>query len=128
MALFIRITIRLFRLVFSAETAFFSHNKSVNNIFQPAYQPNRMTPMWLDQRKISLDGMNSCLFTVCICKIFADITTTGDGRRGSVAFSETSISTSGLTVTSVPCKILIVISLPEITAKLTAIHDSLVIK
>jgi hypothetical protein len=33
--------IRLFQLIFLAGTIFFSHNKSVNSIFQPAYQPNR---------------------------------------------------------------------------------------
>jgi hypothetical protein len=38
LALFIRLTIRLSQLVFSAGTVFFSHNKSVNSVFQPAYQ------------------------------------------------------------------------------------------
>jgi hypothetical protein len=33
MTLFIRIIIRTFQLVFSAETVFFSHNKSVNSVF-----------------------------------------------------------------------------------------------
>jgi hypothetical protein len=39
--LFTRLIIRLFQLVFSAETVFFSHNKSANNVFQQAYQPSR---------------------------------------------------------------------------------------
>ena len=70
--------------------------------------------------------MNSYLLYVNLST--PDITTTGDGRRGSVVFSETSISTSGLTVNFVSCQILpIVISLPENTAKLTAIHDSLIV-
>jgi hypothetical protein len=36
--------IRLFQLVFSVETVFFSHSKSANSVFQPAYQPNRTGP------------------------------------------------------------------------------------
>jgi hypothetical protein len=36
---FIRLIIRTFQLVFSAETVFFFHNKSANNVFQSA-QPN----------------------------------------------------------------------------------------
>jgi hypothetical protein len=43
-SLFIWLIIRLFQLVFSAETVFFSHNKSANSVFQPAYQPNRTAP------------------------------------------------------------------------------------
>jgi hypothetical protein len=38
MALFIRLIIYTFQLVFSIEIVFFSHNKSVNSVFQPAYQ------------------------------------------------------------------------------------------
>jgi hypothetical protein len=33
--------IRFFQLVFSAEIVFFSHNKSANVVFQPAYQHSR---------------------------------------------------------------------------------------
>jgi hypothetical protein len=33
--------IHLFQLVFSVRIVFFSHNKSTNSIFQPAYQHNR---------------------------------------------------------------------------------------
>jgi hypothetical protein len=40
-ALFTRLIIRLFQLVFSAETVFFSHNKSTNSNFQPAEWPLR---------------------------------------------------------------------------------------
>jgi hypothetical protein len=39
-SLFTRLIIRLFQLVFSAETVFFSHNKLANSVFQPAYQPS----------------------------------------------------------------------------------------
>jgi hypothetical protein len=35
MSLFTRLIIRLFQLVFSAKTVFFSHNKSANSVFQP---------------------------------------------------------------------------------------------
>jgi hypothetical protein len=45
-ALFIRLIIRLFQLVFSAGTIFFSHNKSTNNVFQPAYQHSRNFLLW----------------------------------------------------------------------------------
>jgi hypothetical protein len=45
LALFIRLIIRLFQLVFSAGTVFFSHNKSANNVFQPAYQHSRTGPL-----------------------------------------------------------------------------------
>jgi hypothetical protein len=37
MAPFIWLIIRLIRLVFSAGTVFFSHKKSANSVFQPAY-------------------------------------------------------------------------------------------
>jgi hypothetical protein len=46
MALLIRLKIRTFQLVFSAETVFFSRNKSANSVFQPAYQHSRMEPMF----------------------------------------------------------------------------------
>jgi hypothetical protein len=46
MALFIRLIILLFQLIFLAETVFFSHNKSANNIFQPAYQHGRTGPIF----------------------------------------------------------------------------------
>jgi hypothetical protein len=42
--LFIRLIIRIFHLVFSAETIFLSHNKSANSVFQPVYQHNRTGP------------------------------------------------------------------------------------
>jgi hypothetical protein len=41
LALFIRLIICTFQLVFSVGTVFFSHNKSANSIFQPAYQRSR---------------------------------------------------------------------------------------
>jgi hypothetical protein len=37
-ALFIQLIIRTFQLVFSVGTVFFPHNKSANDVFQPAYQ------------------------------------------------------------------------------------------
>jgi hypothetical protein len=37
MTLFIWLIIRLIWLVFSAGTVFFSHKKSANSVFQPAY-------------------------------------------------------------------------------------------
>jgi hypothetical protein len=43
-ALFIRLIIHTFQLVFSARTVFFSHNKSANSVFQPAYQHSRTEP------------------------------------------------------------------------------------
>jgi hypothetical protein len=43
-AMFIRLIIRLFQLVFSVGAVFFSHNKSVNSVFQPDYQHSRTTP------------------------------------------------------------------------------------
>jgi hypothetical protein len=43
-ALFIWLIIRLIQLVFSAGTVFFSHKKSVNSIFQPAYNSSRTAP------------------------------------------------------------------------------------
>jgi hypothetical protein len=42
--LFIRLIIRTFQLVFSVRIVFFSHNKSVNSVFQPAYQHSRTGP------------------------------------------------------------------------------------
>jgi hypothetical protein len=41
MALFIWLIIRLIQLVFSARTVFFSHKKSANSVFQPAYNSSR---------------------------------------------------------------------------------------
>jgi hypothetical protein len=43
-ALFIWLIIRLIRLVFSVRTVFFSHKKSANSVFQPAYNSSRTTP------------------------------------------------------------------------------------
>jgi hypothetical protein len=45
MALFTRLIIRVFQLVFLAGTMFFSHSKSANIVFQPAYQPSRTGPL-----------------------------------------------------------------------------------
>jgi hypothetical protein len=43
-AMFIWLIIRLIQLVFLAETVFFSHKKSANSIFQPAYNSSRTAP------------------------------------------------------------------------------------
>jgi hypothetical protein len=40
-ALFIWLIIRLIQLIFSAGTIFFSHKKSANSVFQPAYNSSR---------------------------------------------------------------------------------------
>jgi hypothetical protein len=45
MVMFIWLIIRIFQLVFSAGTMFFSHTKLTNNVFQPAYQHSRTEPM-----------------------------------------------------------------------------------
>jgi hypothetical protein len=54
MALFIRLIIHLFQLVFLVGTIFFSHTKSVNNVFQPAYQHSRMGPMFQSKPLVAL--------------------------------------------------------------------------
>jgi hypothetical protein len=45
LALFIWLIIRLIQLVFSGRTIFFSHEKSVNSVFQPAYNSSRTAPL-----------------------------------------------------------------------------------
>jgi hypothetical protein len=45
--LFIWLIIHLIRLVFSAGTVFFSHKKSANGVFQPAYNSSRTGPSCL---------------------------------------------------------------------------------
>jgi hypothetical protein len=47
MALFIWLIIRLIQLVFSAGTVFFSHKKSANSVFQPAYNSSRTAPIYV---------------------------------------------------------------------------------
>jgi hypothetical protein len=49
MVLFIWLIIRTFQLIFSVGTVFFSHNKTANNVFQPACQHNRTGPMSTDK-------------------------------------------------------------------------------
>jgi hypothetical protein len=46
MALFIWLIIRLIQLVFLTGTVFFSHKKSANSIFQPAYNSSRTEPIF----------------------------------------------------------------------------------
>jgi hypothetical protein len=43
--LFIQLIIRTFQFIFLTRTVFFSHNKSVNSVFQPAYQHSWTEPM-----------------------------------------------------------------------------------
>jgi hypothetical protein len=55
MALFIWLIIRLIQLIFSAGTVFSSHKKSVNSVFQPAYNSSRTGPIgrgpcWLEDK------------------------------------------------------------------------------
>jgi hypothetical protein len=47
LALFIWLIIRLIQFVFSAGTVFFSHKKSANSVFQPAYNSSRTAPLML---------------------------------------------------------------------------------
>jgi hypothetical protein len=49
-ALFIWLLIRLIQLIFSAGKVFFSHKKSANSIFQPAYNSSRTAPKSLLHR------------------------------------------------------------------------------
>jgi hypothetical protein len=65
-ALFIRLIIYLFQLVFLAVIVFFSHNKSANSVFQPAYQHSRMAPVLL---VVAL--LRPCLDAQKEAKIFA---------------------------------------------------------
>jgi hypothetical protein len=53
MALFIWFIIRFIQLVFSAEIVFFSHKKSANSVFQPAYNSNRTGPCFYGQAAAS---------------------------------------------------------------------------
>jgi hypothetical protein len=43
-ALFIWLIIRFIQLVFLTRTVFFSHKKSTNSVFQPAYNSSRTAP------------------------------------------------------------------------------------
>jgi hypothetical protein len=67
--LFIWLIIRLIQLVFSAETVFFSHKKSANSVFQPAYNSSRTAPTSLPR----LPVMRVCaagrqwMEVACVC-------------------------------------------------------------
>jgi hypothetical protein len=54
MGLFIWLIIRLIQLVFSAGTIFFSHKKSANSVFQPAYNSSRTAPYYPFLKKKTL--------------------------------------------------------------------------
>jgi hypothetical protein len=62
LALFIRLIIRLFQLIFLIGTVFFSHNKSANSVFQPAYQHSRTTPVHNGNRGKFSTGWHALLF------------------------------------------------------------------
>jgi hypothetical protein len=71
MALFIRLIIRLFQLVFLVGTVFFSHNKSANSVFQPAYQYSRTAPMLAEEMDSRLSDLpDSSPFTRLVVAMF----------------------------------------------------------
>jgi hypothetical protein len=55
-ALFIWLIIRLIQLVFSAGTVFFSHKKSANSVFQPAYNSSRTGPSSHPRSDTAING------------------------------------------------------------------------
>jgi hypothetical protein len=55
LVMFIRLIICLFQLVFLAETVFFSHNKSANSVFQPAYQHSPTEPLFFETCSMRCD-------------------------------------------------------------------------
>jgi hypothetical protein len=63
MALFTRLIIRLFQLVFSARTIFFSHNKSANSgPVHPAYNPSFSACFFQPEQYFSLTTNQSTVF------------------------------------------------------------------
>jgi hypothetical protein len=64
LALFVWLIIRLIQLVFSAGTVFFSHKKSANSVFQPAYNSSRTAP--LAAVLCLIDAAVSCLLLLLI--------------------------------------------------------------
>jgi hypothetical protein len=68
MALFIRLIIRLFQLIFSVGIVFFSRNKSANSIFEPAYQHSRTGPM---SPSLSVSDMPFWPSPPALCSVFA---------------------------------------------------------
>jgi len=52
MVIFTSLIIRLFQLVFSAGTVFFSHNKSAITVFLLVFSAKRMGPMWSDHPRL----------------------------------------------------------------------------
>jgi hypothetical protein len=68
--MFIRLIIRLFQLIFSAGTVFFSHNKSANSIFQPAYQHSRTAPRFLLWRENKWKTFNAPRHGLALIYIF----------------------------------------------------------
>jgi hypothetical protein len=76
-SMFTRLIIRLFQLVFSAKTVFLSHNKSVNAIFQPAYQPSRTGPKVpvprpiLSEPRVMEIYWQQGMLSAWVCKLFS---------------------------------------------------------
>jgi hypothetical protein len=68
-ALFIWLIIRLIRLVFSAGTIFFSHKKSANSVFQPAYNSSRTGPISPTLKTLVIDGGSNT--DACVLVILA---------------------------------------------------------
>jgi len=54
MALFAYLIIRLFQLVFSVGTVFFSHNKLAGTVFRFVFSAKRTDPIWQCQMKFAL--------------------------------------------------------------------------
>jgi hypothetical protein len=69
MALFIRLIIYLFQLIFSAGTIFFSHNKSANCVFQPTYQHSRTAPISPNKFITKLYSMIRLIILIYLDKI-----------------------------------------------------------
>jgi hypothetical protein len=61
-AMFIWLIIRLIQLIFSAGIVFFSHKKSVNDVFQPAYNSSRTGPQCTDL--LGEDTLNKDYWTI----------------------------------------------------------------
>jgi hypothetical protein len=79
MALFIWLIIRPIQLVFSARTVFFSHKKSANSIFQPAYNSSRTTPVRVPRRRRGERGAAAIDGTLLIllCQMHARLALAG---------------------------------------------------
>jgi hypothetical protein len=70
MVLFIWLIIRLIQLVFSVETVFFSHKKSVNSVFQPAYNSSWTAPMIVLHVALFFSLNHISIACTCIYMVF----------------------------------------------------------